>query len=229
MMKNRFFVVVLMSMLVFSSCKTSNDVVSSSFIQKRKYTDGFFVNKVAKNDIKYAALTESIDNCIEENEEINTDEPQENDFSLAENVDGSTELMSEEEKEMESTNENVIKNTFNIVSSPNKKIEKIARKLNDKSSTAAPTFNSGDVMAIISMAFGIFSMIFGTLSLIPFIGFVYAIFAIVFSILALVFSKKGVVGDTLSVMSKLGKIFGFVGLGLSVIGIILSVIWLLTL
>ena len=39
---------IIISLLILSSCSTSNDVVSNKKVQKRKYTKGFVVKKSDK-------------------------------------------------------------------------------------------------------------------------------------------------------------------------------------
>ncbi|HAS36251.1 MAG TPA: hypothetical protein DCS15_07170 [Flavobacteriales bacterium] len=50
----KFFALAVTTAILFSSCSTSNDVVSNSFLSKRKYRKGFHVN-LKSNKVKPAA------------------------------------------------------------------------------------------------------------------------------------------------------------------------------
>lgn len=58
---NKFNIAVIAASLLISSCSTSNDVVSGNFIQKRKYTKGFYVSKKShvKTLAKHVPITTS--------------------------------------------------------------------------------------------------------------------------------------------------------------------------
>ncbi len=73
-MKKRLFsgvISVIILVIIASSCKTSNDVVSDNLIQKRKYRKGFYVNKkskVKKNDLVFTGQEDlSADGVFVEN------------------------------------------------------------------------------------------------------------------------------------------------------------------
>lgn len=51
MQNNYLFISVIAAILALASCKSSDEVMSNSFIQKRKYTSGYFVDKSPKREI----------------------------------------------------------------------------------------------------------------------------------------------------------------------------------
>ena len=62
-MKNIVYNFLLINILIFvSSCSTSNEVSKNSRIQKRKYSDGFYISSFHKNRKKETSLNETIEN-----------------------------------------------------------------------------------------------------------------------------------------------------------------------
>lgn len=69
----KILAIVTLSVLIIS-CKTSNDVVSNSLFQKRKYNKGWFVNS-KKNVSNKKSITKNFDVALEEEKEINKENP----------------------------------------------------------------------------------------------------------------------------------------------------------
>lgn len=72
----KFFALAVTTAILFSSCSTSNDVVSNSFLSKRKYRKGFHVN-LKSNKVKPAARISAESLAQETDDFAQAQEPQE--------------------------------------------------------------------------------------------------------------------------------------------------------
>jgi hypothetical protein len=241
MKKSVFFLAIIS--VILTSCKTSNDVYTSSVIQKRKYTKGYHLNN--KLNKKYQETTETeldfqladVDESetLYENESLESNSSEEIAFENNQLLDETIvyDELNEENIQSEVPTSKLIDAFDKIKPNLGVKSGKLVRKLNDKSSTASPAFNGGDVMSIMSLAFGAISIILGFYSLLllsmlsffTFIATIYAFVALVFSVLSIIFGiSGGKKGDSLTNLSKIGKLIGVAGVLLSVIVIVLSIL-----
>lgn len=222
---NKLLLAVFAIGLLMSSCKTSNDVVSSNLIQKRKYNKGYHVNKAPKSkDSRKALYSEIQQNKAGENKGNLLTE-----FVTSDVKKTKKNATKTENELLASTGKSNVKTAKSVQEIPAKKVDnrfltgpvvkwpvlpfaKRAEKT-DRSKSAGGDMS---IMAILSFVFGLVGLITIFLTL---IGVLLCIAAIIFA--AIGWND----GDIFAI---LGLVFGAVGVLLFLILLIWALIFVST-
>jgi hypothetical protein len=183
------FAVAILIATIFQSCSTSNQVVNESFIQKRKYQKGFFVNHSNKKEYKNEKIAKIESPKIVNDEIKNIDKPEPTLISSNETTPEIilTEAKSNNISNISTTNfstENIVyKNITEGKSLKNNFLIKKALKQSLKKSSSG----SSDGFALAGFIMGVLSFVtlwFSAVSLL------FGVLAIIFSAIAMKNTEK---------------------------------------
>ncbi len=226
-MKNRVFslaISIIVLIILVSSCKTSNDVVSTKLIQKRKYRSGFYVNnnnraKEKKDDLVFTGQEDLFSDAVF----VENNSKSEAFFELE--IDRTEELIKKEE-----SNEVNPEKKGNELASSSKKVNKKAAKLDKKIQRYKKnlsSFENGDdppmkkteILGLLSFIFaivGIVSLLIGIL-----VGGVGLAF-IILELLAIIFSIISLSRHNNDPNKYKGKVYAKAGLWIPLISLMVA-------
>lgn len=156
-MKLRFFIILLIG-LIISSCKTSNEVVSSNKISKRKYLQGYHINSELFSRKEINSTISISNNEIRKNGYLNKQNPKTSTvFASIRQLPNQLDYISESDNSFEN---NLMVTTYTQDFKENSK-ELKALKKDLKDSLKTPNKKSeknegdkGDTAALLSLIFG---------------------------------------------------------------------------
>ncbi len=153
-----FLAFIYVFAMVFSSCSTSESVVSNGFLQKRKYNKGF--HKTGKNNIKVKGDKNQevlvLNNAIQNdtkivNEKETTSKISKNKTVVKETIKEVLAIKESSVKEV-STNKNTTKEKNKVVEAIENKVEKVTSALKNESilnTSSNTSSNTSDDMMIL--------------------------------------------------------------------------------
>lgn len=212
---------VIALLIIATSCKTSNEVVSDNLIQKRKYRKGFYVNKkakVKKDDLVFTGQEDlSADAVFVEN-----NSKYEASFELKN--DQTDELIKKEESnkvnsEKESTELASQKKVNNKAAKLDKKIQRYKRNLRSFENGDDPPMKKIEILGLLSFIFaiaGIVSLLLGAL-----LGGVGLAF-IILELLAIIFSIISLSRHNSDPNKYKGKVYAKAGLWIPLISLMVA-------
>jgi hypothetical protein len=213
--------------ILFSSCSTSNDVVSNSFLSKRKYRKGFHVN-LKSNKVKPAARISAESLAQETDVFAQAQEPK------AANIDLQKAPKVQKALEYKAPKNGGLAQKIQTL----KQLKKLSKEIkamskegfmasidqieNQPSAAPADGMSSEDIFALISFI-GALLVVF--ISILPALPPIIGVFGLLGWIASIVFGFLGLKSEKLQWMAIVGLVIGFLFLLLLILAIVFILLW----